>query len=76
MKRLIEPGNSGFPCGIDGLRVLATVVAHLFSVGNCASGLENADIPRNEGAPGYILRFYGFATKSTSLWLPFVLSIK
>ena len=28
------------PCGIDGLRVLATVVAHHMSVGSFASGLK------------------------------------
>ena len=52
---LIVPKDGGFPCDIDGLRVFATdasVVADLVSVGNCASGLENAHIPRNEDALG------------------------
>ena len=75
MKRLIEPGNSGFPCGIDGLRVLATVVADLLIVGNCTSGLEKSRMPQNKW-PGYITRFLRFATKLTRLWLPFVLISK
>ena len=43
IKGLIGLGNSQFPCGIDGLRLLATD-ADLMSVGNCASSFEKAHI--------------------------------
>ena len=47
-----------------------SVIADLMSVGNNASGLEKAHIPRNRGEPGKITRSHvTFAAESTKLWL-------
>ena len=46
------------------------------SVGNCASGLEMAHNPVNEGAPGKVTIFHAtLAAESTTLWLPFLLPL-
>ena len=59
--------------GSGPLTQFTSAFADSMSAGNCASGLEMAHNPGNEGAPGKVTRFHAtLAAVPTKLWLPFL----
>ena len=70
----MEPGNGGFPRGIDDLRVVATDAGLPSLIYDCWElCIEMSPIPGNEDAPGKVMKFHvTLAVESAILWLLFV----